>query len=76
MPAAPVNGGPPNWEVTGVSPALNLRDQPSTTAKIIASYVPGTVLDNLDCLPGEGRVWCDIQQLGRGPRVVMSRGNS
>ena len=26
VPAAPENGGPRNWEVTGVSRALNLRE--------------------------------------------------
>jgi hypothetical protein len=72
VPAAPADGGPRNWEVTGVSRALNLREQPSTNARIIASYAPGTILDNLGCLSAEGRVWCDVQQLGGGPRGYVA----
>ena len=72
VPAAPEDGGPRNWEVTGVSRALNLREQPSTTARIAASYAPGTVLDNLGCQRAEGRIWCDVQQLGGGPRGYVS----
>jgi heat shock protein HslJ len=68
VPAAPEDGGPRNWEVTGVSSALNLREQPSTTASIVATYAPGTILDNLGCQWDEGRIWCDVQQLGGGPR--------
>ncbi len=70
--AAPEDGGPRNWEVTGVSHSLNLREQPSTTARIVASYAPGTILDNLGCLKAEGRVWCDVQQLGGGPRGYVA----
>ena len=29
---------------------------------------PGTILDNLGCQRADGRVWCDVQQLGGGPR--------
>ena len=72
VPAAPEDGGPRNWEVTGVSRALNLREQPSTKAKIVASYAPGTILDNLGCERSEGRMWCDVQQLGGGPRGYVS----
>jgi heat shock protein HslJ len=68
LPAAPEDGGPRNWEVTGVSSALNLREQPSTTAKIVTGFAPGTILDNLGCQRAEGRVWCDVQQFGGGPR--------
>jgi hypothetical protein len=72
VPAAPEDGGPRNWEVTGISRALNLREQPSGTAKILAGYPPGTILDNLGCRRAEGRVWCDVQQLGGGPRGYVS----
>ena len=68
IPAAPEDGGPRNWEVTGVATALNLREAPSTTARVVASYAPGTVLDNLGCQHTDGRVWCDVQPLGGGPR--------
>jgi hypothetical protein len=72
VPAAPEDGGPRNWEVTGVSRSLNLREQPATTARILASYPPGTILDNLGCQRAERRVWCDVQQLGGGPRGYAS----
>lgn len=69
VPAAPDSGGPRNWQVVGT---LNLREQPSTSARILASYAPGTVLDNLGCQRAEGRVWCDVQQLGGGPRGYVA----
>lgn len=68
VPAAPEDGGPRNWKVTGVSGELNLRERPSTTAKIVASLAPGTILDNLGCEQAGGRAWCDVQKLGGGPR--------
>jgi heat shock protein HslJ len=72
VPAAPERGGPRNWQVTGVTRALNLRAQPSTTAQILARYAPGTVLDNLGCQRTGGRVWCDVQQLGGGSRGYVA----
>jgi heat shock protein HslJ len=68
VPAAPEDGGPRNWEVTGVSRMLNLRERPSTKARIITGYGPGTILDNLGCQMSEGRIWCDVQPFGGGPR--------
>jgi hypothetical protein len=72
VPAAPEDGGPRNWVVTGAARALNLREQPSTTANVIARYAPGTILDNLGCRRAENRFWCDVQQLGGGPRGYVS----
>jgi hypothetical protein len=72
VPAAPEDGGLLNWEVTGVSSALNLRDRPSIKAKVVTRYAPGTVLDNLGCQASEGRVWCDVQELGGGPRGFVA----
>lgn len=72
VPAVPEDGGPRNWEVIGVSRSLNLREKPSTSARIIANYVPGTILDNLGCQSVEDRVWCDVQQLGGGPRGYVA----
>lgn len=69
VPESPEAGGPRNWEV---SRGLNLREQPSTTARIITRYAPGTILDNLGCQLADGRVWCDVQQLGGGPRGYVS----
>ncbi len=68
VPAAPDDGGPRNWVVAGDARWLNLREGPSTTAPILDHFARGTVLDNLGCLEGEGRVWCDVQPLGGGPR--------
>ena len=65
---APEDGGPRDWEVAGVSSALNLREKPSTSAKIVAAYKSGTILVNLGCLAVLGRAWCDVQELGGGPR--------
>lgn len=68
-PASPENGGPRNWEVTRT---LNLREEPSTSARVLATYRPGTVLDNLGCRRAQGRDWCDVQQLGGGPRGFVA----
>ncbi len=72
IPAAPEAGGPRNWEVSGVSRALRLREEPSAVAAVIARYRPGTILDNLGCRQVQGRVWCDVQQLGGGPRGFVA----
>lgn len=72
VPAAPEDGGPRNWEVTGVSRAVNLREQPSTSSRIVGSYRPGAVLDNLGCQQAGGHYWCDVQRLGGGPRGYVS----
>jgi hypothetical protein len=72
VPASPDDSGPRNWEVTGISSSLNLREQPSLRATVIARYAPGTILDNLGCSDTGGMVWCDVQQLGGGPRGYVS----
>ena len=72
VPAAPDDGGPRNWEVTGVSTRLNLRQQPSTTADIVGGYADGTIVDNLGCQRVAARIWCDVQQLGGGPRGFVA----
>jgi heat shock protein HslJ len=72
IPAAPDDGGPRNWEVVGVSHVLNLREQPSTTARVVTSYAPGTILDNLGCQRSGEQIWCDVQQLGGGPRGFVA----
>lgn len=71
VPAAPEEGGPRNWRVT-VSDALNLRERPSTTAAVVARYGPDTLLDNLGCQRAGERTWCDVQQLGGGPRGYVA----
>lgn len=73
VPAAPEEGGPRNWEITNISGKLNLRELPSTTARIVAAYEPGTLLDNMmGCGRAEGRVWCEVEQLGGGPRGYVA----
>jgi len=68
VPASADDGGPRDWVVTGVSRSLNLREMPSTSAPVLTGFAAGTVLDNLGCRDSEGRVWCDVQPLGGGPR--------
>lgn len=66
VPAQPENGGPLLFEVKSAS--LNLREEPSTSAAIVTKLNKGTVLNNLGCERRDGRVWCDVQPLGGGPR--------
>lgn len=68
IPAAPENGGPRHWEVTGVSTALNLRAEPSLAGEVVARLAPGAILSNLGCTGEGGRVWCDVQPFTGGPR--------
>lgn len=73
VPATPENGGPRNWEVVVTDDGLNLRQEPSARARILTRYPNGTILDNLGCKEVSGQVWCDVQQLGGGPRGYVSR---
>ena len=72
---SPEEGGPRNWEVTGVmNDRLNLREEPSAKAKIIDTYALGTILDNLGCQTSQGHTWCDVQKFGGGARgYVISK---
>jgi hypothetical protein len=73
VPAAPEGGGPRNWAVTSTSGAVNLREQASTSAKVLAHYAPGTLLDNVGgCIEAQGRAWCDVQKLGGGARGYVA----
>jgi hypothetical protein len=38
----------------------------------LTTYPLGTVVDNLGCRRAGGRVWCDVQQLGGGPRGFVA----
>lgn len=69
--ATPEDGGPRNFRVA-VAGVLNLRAQASTSSAILARYGPGTILDNLGCGIYEGRAWCDVQELGGGPRGFVA----
>jgi hypothetical protein len=72
VPAAPGDGGPRNFVVAGAPGALNLRQQPSATAKVVARLKRGAILDNLGCRRADGRAWCDVQVLGGGPRGYVA----
>lgn len=72
VPASPEDGGPRDWEVIGVTDWLNLRAEPSTTSAVLSRYASGTILDNLGCQEAEDRVWCDVQELGGGPRGFVA----
>jgi len=69
VPASPEDGGPRDWAVT--SP-LNLRERPSTNSRVVTTFAPGTILYNLGCQDAEGRVWCDVQRFGGGPRGYVA----
>jgi heat shock protein HslJ len=70
VPASPEDGGPRDWEVSGAS--LNLREQPSVNARVLATLARGTVLYNLGCQRAEGRAWCDVQRFRGGPRGYVA----
>jgi len=72
VPAAPDDGGPLDWEVAGTTGTVNMREEASTAARVVARYVPGTILDSLGCQLAAGRVWCDVQPLGGGPRGYVA----
>lgn len=71
VPSAPENGGPRNWKVA-VNSRLNLRERPTASSNILASYALGTVLDNLGCQRTDAGIWCDVQQLGGGLRGYVA----
>ncbi|MDQ2092444.1 SH3 domain-containing protein [Marimonas arenosa] len=61
-----LSGGPDFWEVFGVSQSLNVRAAPSTNAQVVMGLLNGTVVRNLGCRRSEGRVWCQVSQVGGG----------
>ena len=69
IPKAPDEGGPRNLEVTATA---NLQEQPDATSNVVTTYEAGTILDNLGCEQAQETVWCDVQQLGGGPRGYVS----
>lgn len=69
---SPDAGGARNFTVTLEWGFLNLREQPSSKAPAVARFRAGAILDNLGCQPGEGGIWCDVQEIGGGPRGFVS----
>ena len=72
VPAAPDAGGPRYWKVAGAPRGLNLRDGPALSARRVAAYPEGTILNNLGCESAAGRNWCDVQEVGGGPRGYVA----
>lgn len=74
IPAAPGDGGPAEWEVSGASTTLNLRAAPGTASDILTRFVPGARLVNLGCQAAAGDVWCKVQASEGGPEgFVLAR---
>lgn len=71
VPATPENGGPRNFRATG---AVLLMEKPSISGRVLGTYPPGTIFDNLGCQRVSAQVWCDVQKLGGGPRGYVSAG--
>lgn len=69
---SPEQGGPRNWMVSAAVTGLNLRASPSVRAERLTTYPGGTPLDNLGCETIAARIWCDVQQLGGGPRGYVA----
>jgi len=72
VPAAPDGGGPRYWQVDAAPRGLNLRDGPSVSAHRVIAYPQGTILNNLGCRSASGRIWCDVQEVGGGPRGYVA----
>lgn len=67
VPAAPEDGGPRNFQVTGVTTSLNMRAGPSVSAGVVGHLKPGAILSNLGCQAAGGRAWCYVQPFEGGP---------
>ena len=63
-----LEGGPDFWEVTGVSGGdlLNLRQGPSTGARVVARLANGTTLRNQGCRMSGGQRWCRVETVDGG----------
>jgi hypothetical protein len=73
VPAAPEDGGPRHWEVTGVSNALNLREQLSTSAPTIGRYAPRYRPRQSRMSAGRGPGLVRCARAGRGPARLCRR---
>lgn len=66
FPFTPDQGGARVWQVA-VQTRLNLRQEASTSSRVVAQLTSGTLLDNLGCDSAGERTWCYVQPLGGGP---------
>ncbi len=64
VPASPEQGGPANWQVTGVNSWLNLRKSPNTRSDVLAHLKAGTELSSKGCDYRNDRVWCEVTTQG------------
>jgi hypothetical protein len=65
---SPDEGGPRNWQVSGIATALNLREEPSLQSRVLKRLADGVILDNLGCEKSSEITWCDVQVFGGGLR--------
>lgn len=69
---APEDGGPRNWKVIAQGGEAKLHEQPDKNSVVLLQYKVGAILDNLGCQGDGAEVWCDVQQLGGGPRGFVA----
>lgn len=69
---SPEEGGPRNWQVSGIATALNLREEPSLQSRVIKRLADGLILDNLGCEKSSEITWCDVQEFGGGLRGYVT----
>lgn len=72
VPQSPEDGGPRNWKVMAQGGEVELHEQPDKNSVVVLQYKVGAILDNLGCQGNGAEVWCDVQQLGGGPRGFVS----
>ena len=58
-----LQGGPDFWRVSAGN-GLNLREAPSTGARVVMNLPNGLEVRNLGCRMAEGRRWCQVATLG------------
>jgi len=71
IPRDPADGGPRYWQVSADG-GLNLRMGADISSQRLAAYPDGTILNNLGCVAGSERPWCDVQALGGGLRGYVA----
>lgn len=58
-----------DWQVTR---RVNLREQPSTQARVLALLPPGTRMQRAECQSAEGREWCRVRVQSGGEGFVAT----